>query len=234
MSDPNWTSPSGPAGDPGPGQPPPQQYVYAAIDPNQNWGVVVPPLPSFAILVPRPPRPPIVQLATILALVGVGLSLVLQVFSSIYQWTHRAEILDAVAGDEPMPPELRDATATGMTFGLVFGGAIWLVVAAGVVVCTLLTIKKKNPARIVLAVIMGVVGLYQLCQVGSGAVVLAASDRLTSAQGNLFASAQVTWWSMTSQVLLAVIALIVFVSLIIPPANRYFAPSPGHRFAPEV
>ncbi len=238
MSDPNWTSPSGPGAEPG-AQPVPQQYVYAAIDPNHNWGVAVPQVPGYAILVHRPPRPPIVQLATILAFVGVAISLALEISNAVYQWSHRMQIVDAVAGEEPLPADMRDSVAASAMIGLVVGGVFWLLVAAGVVICTILTVRKKNAARIVLASVMGVLGLYQLCQVGSGAVVLAFSNRLADSTANSpfsasLAAAEVTWWSMVGQGLLAVIALIVFVSLIIPPSNRYFSPGPGHRFAPEV
>jgi hypothetical protein len=246
MSDPNWTSPSGAPAEPDQEQQHaqetapavPQQYIYAAIDPGQNWGVAVPHAPGYAILVPRPPRPPIVRFATILALVGAAIALIVETANVIYQWNHRAELFATFAADEQLSPDLRETTETATVIGLFVGLGIWILVAAGVVVCTVLVMKKKNAARIVLAALMGVTGLYQLCQVGSGAIVLAASDALTSAStsplGVSLASVQITWWWMVGQVLLTVIALIVFVSLIIPPANRYFAPSPGHRFAPEV
>jgi hypothetical protein len=111
------------------------------------------------------------------------------------------------------------------------------VVAVGVVVCAVFANRRKNPARIVLAAGMAVVGLYNLCGVGSSAVVGAFGDGLARRSGNSslsLASAQVPWWQTAGQGVLAAIALTVFVLLILPAANRYFVAGAGRRFASEA
>jgi hypothetical protein len=244
MSDPNWASPSGPGfqppGGPPPGGPPaedqPQPVAYAVPGQQQNWGLAVPGM-SYAILVPRPPRPGTVGVATALAYAGVAIGLAYEVLNSIYSWRNRNQLF----GDVTSQPGIdqRQLVDASTTFGLVFSGVLSLLVAAGVVVCAILTTRKKNPARITLAVLLGVLGLYNLCSVGGAGAFMALDQSLeergtSSSSLTIMAASQITWWTIAAQALLAVTALIGFVLLVVPPTNRYFVAGAGRRFAPEV
>ena len=256
MSDPNWAPPSAPPDEQKPellrpsvppAEPTPlfvygQQPTYPAIDPvvasGQNWGMALPRL-EYAVIVPRPPRPGTVSVALFLAYVGVGVAAVTETANGIYQWTNRAQIFSTVETTAPTGVDARRLVDASATLGLVIAGLLYLVVAAGVVTCAVLANRKKNGARITLAAAMGVIGLYNLCGLGSSAVVGSLTDRLARDSPNstfnfTAASAEVPWWAMVGQGLLAVIALTVFVLLILRPTNRYFVPGAGRRFAPEV
>jgi hypothetical protein len=215
-----------------------QQPNYPVIDPGQNWGMVVPRM-SYAVIVPRPPRPATVSLALLRAYVGVGVAAVTETASGIYQWTNRAQIFSTVQTTAPTGVDARRLVDASATLGLVIAGLLYLVVAAGVVTCAVLVNRKKNGARITLAAAMGVVGLYNLCGLGSSAVVGSLTNRLAQDSPNstfnfTAASAEVPWWAMVGQGLLAAIALTVFVLLILRPTTRYFVAGAGRRFAPEV
>lgn len=220
---------SGPGQSFGPGQ---------TFDPGQNWGMAVPSGVGYAVLVPRPPRPAAVGVAITLAYAGVVLALVFQLANATYEWTNRDRIFGSgLAGTPPPGLDTKHLIDTSALVGLLVGGVLWLLVAVGVVVCTVLTNRKKNAARIVLASAMGVMGLYDLCSAGATAA-MGSMGRLQRQSGSssfTFAAAagQVTWWQITAQALLAVIALIVFVCLIVPPSNRYFAAGAGRRYIPE-
>jgi hypothetical protein len=242
MSDPNWTSPSGPEAPVpqtpmayGQQQPSPSQ----GADPRQNWGLAVPGANYYAVLVPRPPRPANVGMAIMLAYAGVGLALVFQTANSIYQWTNRERLFGPVYSNPPPGVDVKDVVDTSTMFGLVLGGLLWLLVAVGVVVCTVLTARKKNAARIVLAVAMGVLGLYNLCGVAAASFLRVIGEHMaqqsSQAQVNFsLAAAGVTWWAVTAQALLGVVAIIVFVLLVVPSANRYFVAGAGRRFVPDA
>jgi hypothetical protein len=79
--------------------------------------------------------------------------------------------------------------------------------------------------------------LYDVCSAGASAAIgsIGNLQRQSGSSSFRFAAAagQVTWWQITAQALLAVIALIVFVCLIVPPANRYFAAGAGRRYISE-
>jgi hypothetical protein len=251
MTDPNWTVPERtsdgdratavPPAAPEPlyvaGQPfpfPPPHFDPAA----PSWGLAVPGV-NYALLVPRPPRPAVVSTALMLAYIGVGLSALIEVATAIYQWNNREKIFDSVSSSEPTALEAKRLMDASATLGLVIGGLLWLIVAAGVVICAVLAHRKKNPARIVLAAAMGVVGLYNLCGVGSAALVGSignALERGSADSGFTFSatSAQITWWSVTGEAVLGGLALTVLVLLVVPPANRYFVAGAGRRFVSEV
>jgi hypothetical protein len=215
-----------------------QQPVYPNMDAVQNWGMAVPRL-NYAVLVPRPPRPTALSVALTLAYVGVGVAAVTQTANGIYQWSNRAQIFSTVETTAPTGVDARRLVDASATLGLVIAGLMYLVVAAGVITCAVLASRKKNGARITLAAAMGVIGLYNLCGLGGSALVGSLSDRLARSSPNstfnfTAASAQVPWWALVGQGVLAVIALTVFVLLILRPTNRYFVAGAGRRFTPEV
>jgi hypothetical protein len=230
-----------PPGAPGPQSAPQLAFLYPTGDPQQNWGLAVPVGAGRPeMLVPRPPKPASAGLATLLAYIGVGLSVVYLVANSIYQYQNKDRVIDeALTGlSKAEADQARSIMGTFMGGAVIFTAVLYLLIAAGVVVCTALTVRKKNPARIVLAATMGVLGAYNLCQVGSGGLVAAVGptmQRRAQATGVNYTdvSSQITWWSVALQALLAVIALTVFVMLIVPTSNKYFSPGAGRRFAPE-
>jgi hypothetical protein len=252
VTDPNWAAPSQePAEQVRPAVPPAeptplfvygQQPSYPALDPVinpvQNWGMAVPRI-NYAVLVPRPPRPATVGVALALAYVGVAVAAVTETANGIYQWSNRAQIFSTVETTAPTGVDARRLVDASATLGLVIAGLMYLVVAAGVITCAVLANRKKNGARVTLAAAMGVVGLYNLCGLGSSALVGSLTDRLARDSPNstfnfTAASAQVPWWALVGQGVLAAIALTVFVLLILRPTNRYFVAGAGRRFAPEV
>jgi hypothetical protein len=81
-----------------------------------------------------------------------------------------------------------------------------------------------------------VLGLYNLCSVGSVGAFLALGKSLekrgtSTSSFTIMAAGQITWWAIAAQALLAVIALIGFVLLVVRPTNRYFVAGAGRRFA---
>ena len=207
---------------------------YAMPDPNQNWGLNPNSGVRYEVLVPRPPRPQTVTVALVLTYVGVGIAMAYLLVNSLSQWADRDRLISDTAGR---------ADASGVDASSVVGvllvvvAVFWVLVAAGLVVCAAIANRGSNAARITLSVLMGVVGLYQLCgAISAGAVTVAASSGGTSANSPFAAlnasSANIHWWSYVGSSLLAVTGLIVFVLLIVPPTNRYFSAGPGRRFAP--
>jgi hypothetical protein len=113
-------------------------------------------------------------------------------------------------------PANTDGTVRGIGFAVV----VWLLPAAGTVVTAVLTGRGSNPARIVLASLMGLFAVAGLC---GGAVAVAGAP----------ASAAQTY-SGVMAIGLAVLAATIGVLLILPAANRYFSAGPGRRFAPAT
>ena len=210
---------------------------YAMPDPNQNWGLNPNSGVRYEVLVPRPPRPMTVTVGLMLTYVGVGVALVYLVINSISEWTTR----DQVAADAARAQASGIDTSSLVGVVLVIAAVFWVLVASGLVICAIIANRGSNGARITLASLMGVLGVYQLCTaISAGALkAIASSDTPSGDQSatSPFAafnasSANIHWWSYVGSSLLAVIALIVFVLLIIPPTNRYFSAGPGRRFAP--
>jgi hypothetical protein len=93
------------------------------------------------------------------------------------------------------------------------------------VVTAVLTRRGANPARIVLASLMGVYALANLCG-GTFSLLSAGAESIVA--GGASAGASVL------DVLLGVLAVTVGVLLLLPTANRYFSAGPGRRFAPST
>jgi hypothetical protein len=204
---------------------PPQQYGYG------NWGLAYPGVAyTPVVLVPRPPRPPVVGLAVGLAFAGVGLSALDQVASAVVTFANRdaitSEATSRVAGD-PNAPDMTSIVNASTVLGLVLGLVVWLLPAAGTVVTAVLSRRGNNPARIVLASLMGVFAAVGLC---GGALGLVGSTM--SRVGTV---SSLRGWQVVSGVvdlLLAGLAVAIGILLLLPAANRYFSAGPGRRFAP--
>lgn len=249
----NWQSPSDrqpphgqqPHGQqPGPGsqypttEPPgvPPIAGYPGADPNQNWGLAPGgPLLTYETLIPRPPRPRVVSVALTLVYAGVLISAVQTAANAIFQWQHRDEVL-------PQSETSTDPTVTGFAesvtaISIGFAIFLWLIVAAGAVVCAILTDRKKNAARITLASFLGVIAMFQLCagvaNLVSGSILdsLAAGDSQFDQE---FVAIEPPWWLLVGPFALGVLAAVAAVLLIVPSANRYFTAGAGRRFTPDV
>lgn len=218
-----WVPPGGPAPEPAPVSAPGQP---GAASPGEyvNWGLTAPPAPRYepVVFVPRPPRPPGVHLALLLTYCGVALAGLLT-------------ILD-VASVSDMPP---NDTAPSLTEPArwvltVFYVLAWLVPAAGTVVAAIFAGRGANAGRIVLASLMGLYALVELCQGLSGFGNFAGNPvdpdnplgGLPAQQGGLVLI------TFAKTFVLAGLALAIGVLLLRPAANRYFSPGPGRRWAP--
>jgi hypothetical protein len=153
---------------------------------------------------------------------------VVSIGNAVYSWHNRTRFLSEATPDSP---EAARFLSTTFTAGLVFGLGIWLLAAAGTVVCAELTRRGRNPARIVLACLAGVFAVNNLCGATGGALManLPSSDSGSIAT----VGSQGTWWSIAAQVLLVALGVAILVLVLVRPAGRYFSAGPGGRFAPD-
>ena len=119
----------------------------------------------------------------------------------------------------------------GSVLGIVVNVLLfWLVPGAGAVVAALLSARGANPARIVLASVMGLFALVNVCQaggVGFSASALTTMRGFTG--GNLVGSGWI-WGDVVLHVIEFGLALTIGILLIVPAANAYYSPGPGRRF----
>lgn len=195
-----------------PAQQAPPGYGY-------NWGLAYPVGYQPLALVPRPPRPGVVNVAVILTMVGVLVSAVQLAINMRYTYEQRDQIISQLntgtAGGAGT-----DMFNTALTVGLAIGVLFWLLPAAGAVVTSLLARRGSNASRIVLASLMGVFALSDLCNGVFG---------LVSPSVNVSAvhPARI---SPVFNLVLAVLAVVIGVLVLVPSANRFFSPGPGRRF----
>ncbi|WP_203916978.1 hypothetical protein [Rugosimonospora africana] len=198
-------------------------YGYA-----YNWGFIH---PSFAplTLVPRPPRPGVVKVAVILTYLGVGLSAVYTVISIVSLFVNRnlitSQVSEGLRADPQVSIDLATVTHAAVWLGVVVSIIEWILPAAGAVVCAILTGRGANPARIVLASLMGFYALVNLC---------GSTFSLVSMGAGSVAGEQLTVPTSILRVVLAALAVTIGVLLLVPSANRYFSAGPGRRFAPST
>ncbi len=216
-----------PPGSPEPG-PAPVPGPMAGYGYAYNWGFVY---PGFApiVLVRRPPRPGVVKVAVILTYLGVGLSLIDTVIGMISLYFNESQITSQVSNQLQAEPnqQLDAASFVHLAVWLlaVLSVIEWLLPAAGAVVSAVLTRRGANPARIVLASLMGVYALADLC---GGAFSL-----VSAGAGSIVASG-VSDGASVLDVALAALAVTIGVLLLLPSANRYFSAGPGRRFTPST
>ncbi len=230
--------PVGPPPAPGadPGGPP--GYAYPVVDPQQNWGMAYPGHhpQAYGELVPRPPKPPVVGVATGLTWLGIALSGVLTIANGAWTWANREKLLADATRDAPTGVDLESTYTAAMTFALVLSGVMWLLPAAGAAVAAVLTGRGRNPARITLACLAGVFALVQFCGAGANLLVGTLAEATADAgPANPFGSAaSQPGWYTAGQALLGALGVAILVLLLLPATNRYFSAGPGKRFAPEA
>jgi len=104
-----------------------------------------------------------------------------------------------------------------------------LLPGAGAVITAVLTRRGANPARVVLASLMGLFALVSLCEVTGGAASIGFSSPLRMVDQVAMAGGWV-WTDLVLDVLKFALAVTIGVLLLVPAANRYFSPGPGRRF----
>ena len=204
---------------PPPGTNPGTQPPQAPPGYGYNWGLAYPVGYQPLALIPRPPRPGVVNVAVILTMIGVLVSAVQLAINMRYTYEQRDQIISQLntgtAGDGGT-----DMFNTAVTVGLAIGVLFWLLPAAGAVVTSLLARRGSNASRIVLASLMGLFALNDLCNgvfglFSPGVTVSAVHPARISSVFNL---------------VLAALAVVIGVLVLVPSANRFFSPGPGRRF----
>jgi hypothetical protein len=192
-----------------------------------QWGLAAPPGYEPAILVPRPPRPRVVDLAIALTCTGVVVTGIGLVIDSVLTWQAR----QSMSGLSVNSPVSQSANRTATVLGIVISGVVmWLLPAAGAVITAVLARRGANAARVVLACLMGLFALVDLCSVAGRAATTWLGSQLA---GNLPGAELNGPMTLVGLVLDAVafgLAVTIGVLLLVPPANRYFRPGPGRRF----
>jgi len=191
-----------------------------------QWGMAVPPGYEPAYLVPRPPRPGVVNLAVLLTYIGVAVSAVGFVISLVATWQAQQTLSHLSDHGQVSEPVLR----TSLGLGVGIGVAAWLIPAAGTVICAALTRRGANPARIVLASIMGLFALVNLCYGVLRGITAGVSGSLPGGVYTTQAASGLNWVGLAVDVADLVLAVTIGVLLLVPAANRYFSPGPGRRF----
>jgi hypothetical protein len=164
-----------------------------------------------------------VNLAAALAVLGIVISGVEMAINLVYLYSNRDLLTNTVNAQNP-----GRAPATVVSVALdvaaAFTVALWLIPVIGVLVTTVLSLRGANAARIVLASLMGVFVLDNVCG-GVGNLVGMSVGTFRAGTGP--ASAPYL------QLLLAGLAIVIGVLLLVPSANRFFSAGPGRRFMPS-
>jgi hypothetical protein len=189
-----------------------------------QWGLAAPAGYEPVYLVPRPPRPGVVNIAVVLTYIGVAVSGIGFLVSLLASLQAQRMISQLPTGRQASPPVLQ--TSIGLSIGI--GALAWLVPAAGAVVCAVLTRRGANPARIVLASLMGLFALVNLCY----GVLRGISAGVGSSVPGLYTGVAqgFNWAGLAVDVVDLALAVTIGVLLLVPAANRYFSPGPGRRF----
>ena len=197
-------------------QPPPAGYGY-------NWGVAYPIGYQPVAWIPRPPRPGVVKVAVTLTVLGVLISGVQIMFDLVNGLGAQRDQIVAQLRDtgNPAPDNLAD---TAVNLGIVFAVLFWLLPAAAAMVNALLARRGFNPSRIVLAILMGVFALNDLCGGIFGLVNVSMNGTRI----------RVGTASLIVDLILAIVAVAVGVLVLVPAANRFFSAGPGRRFMPST
>jgi CubicO group peptidase (beta-lactamase class C family) len=210
----NWPPPGT---QPLPGTQPPPGLPQAPPGYGYNWGLAYPVGYQPVSWIPRPPRPAVVKVAVIFTMVGVLVSAIQLVINMVYAYQQRGQIVTQVnTGTAADADIFNTAVVVGLAFGVVF----WLLPAAGAVVTALLAQRGSNAARIVLASLMGLFALNDLCNGVFGLV----------SPGFNVSAVRAAGISPAFNLVLAALAVAIGVLVLVPPANRFFSPGPGRRF----
>ncbi len=228
----NWQPPgqgfedSPPQGAPGY---PPQAYApaYPPVPPGYvtDWGLAQP-MPGYqpVMWVPRPPRPASLNLAIALSVLGIVVSGIEQAYSLSWLHSHRDLLTTGVntSGPDATPFAVVSAALDAV---VVISIVVWLIPVAGVIVTSILTARGANAARIVLACLMGVFALDNIC---GGVSTL--SGAFTTGTFQMERGPAITPYL---QLFLAGLAILIGILLLLPSTNRFLSAGPGRRFVPS-
>jgi hypothetical protein len=162
-----------------------------------------------------------------LTLAGAAVSGVQTLINDVYQWSHRGDF--AAPPGTATPDNFQSVIDTSLKIGIALNAVLWLLAAAGVIVCAAFAWRGRNGARIVLACLTGVFALNQLFGAAAGLAFRAAAGEATTSPLATAYSAT-TWWFVPIQAALGVLAVLICVLVLLPSANRYFSAGPGRRF----
>jgi hypothetical protein len=190
----------------------------------------------FGGVVPRPPRPAVVTIAIIAIVVGVVVSglkalgdLVLTVGyrTEMAQEIMRRQAVDELPSDAPMDMQ---GFFRAYLVALAVGWAVaWLLAAVAATVCAAFAGRGSQGARVTLAVLAGVFALAMPCNFFFSPLPLLLGDPVPG-------SGPRSWFvvSVLLAAVLFVLAWLVLILLLVPPANRFYRPGPGNRFASQI
>jgi hypothetical protein len=194
--------------------PPPQSgYGY-------NWGLAYP-APGYqaVYLVPRPPRPGVVNLAVLLTILGVLISGAQFAINLVTTYINKNELVTGLGEANGAQPQ--QLVNTAFQVGLIVSVVVWLLPAAGALVTALLARRGSNAARIVLACLMGLFALNGLC----GGIFGLVNPRMSG-----LTAIRESGLSPVFDLVLTGLAVAIGVLVLVPSANRFFSAGPGRRF----
>jgi hypothetical protein len=193
--------------------------------PAYQWGMAAPPPGSEPVyLVPRPPRPGVVHVAVILTYIGLAVAALELVITLVIDVQTRSSVSGLSDSNPGVHPVVQVDPAVTVVFDAV---TLWLIPGAGAVVTAVLSARGANPARIVLASMMGLFTLVNLCQAAGVGLV----SNLNAMTGDRVVEGTWLWLAAALHLVLIGLAVAIGVLLIVPAANRYYLPGPGRRFA---
>jgi hypothetical protein len=199
---------------------------YGQGQPHQ-WGMA-PPGYEAVYLVQRPPRPGVVNIAVVLTYVGLVLAALSIVIGAVISWQLQRAISGLSASSTISGSMIGNNLAIGIMINVVL---LWLLPGAGAVVTAVLSARGANPARIVLASLMALFALVNLCQAAGAGLGTSALSSLTRTSGLSLVGAGWFWADVVLHVIQFGLAVTIGILLIVPAANRYYSAGPGRRFA---
>jgi hypothetical protein len=172
-----------------------------------------------------------VNLAILLTYLGVAVAGLQVAVSGVISWQLR-ESLSGLSGTGRLPAStLQTSVVLGIVLSVVLA---WLLPGAGAVITAILSGRGANPARVVLASLMGLFALVSLCGVTGGAASIGLGTQLGTGLSPGGLDGGWVWTDLVLDLIKFALAVTIGVLLLVPPANRYFSPGPGRRFGEGV
>jgi hypothetical protein len=200
--------------------------------------MTMPPPPLVAVAEPeRPARPAVVTAAGYLLFLLATLQLV-SLAGSIPTFNAMRKVYPEIYKGTP----IEDSTDKIVTFGIVFGVGLVVIMAAAFITLGILDLKGKQAARIVTWVVVGLLSCCSVVGAASGGLNLRLSGGQTAngvdpAEVQRQMEAALPGWvhpfSVTVSTLQALTAILVIIFLALPAANAYFRkPAPNMGWTP--
>jgi hypothetical protein len=228
----NWQAPgqgsfedSPPPGAPGYPNPAYPSAYPAAPGYVPDWGLAQP-MPGYqpVMWVPRPPRPGSLNLAIALSVLGIVVSGIQQVVSLSWLYSHRNLLTTGINNQNTGATPFAFVSAA-LDVIVIISIVVWLIPVVGVVVTSVLSMRGANAARIVLACLMGVFALDNICGGISTLSGVFTTGTFQAERGPAL--------TPYLQLLLAGLAILIGVLLLLPSTNRFLSAGAGRRFMPS-